>query len=907
MAEGPYERVTGRALPGLGSSPAGARYSYRDMGLTNGVTYFYQLEDIETTGVTTFHGPVAATPDPEHAPPETVSEENDVDARLSYGDPAANKFRLVEQRNAVVLELDTHGFTAIPQDDGTVRLEVPGLDEVSGASVPVKRLWIEAIAGRNVEIVSIRARGVERFEGLRPRWVSRSGDRGHAPAARSVRGNDASARRAVRKRTAQSSSTSRTRAMPRKHWSSSPRSRGMTVVSSSPKHSKCGSRFAVARRRCAPGRSPQNGKVAMRLVTVERGLYGVPLTQLPGRGRKALRLSRQGESVPYHVEDGMLYFWSEGALANPFGNEAVYELERGVPGERMEVVSHTGTGGLYWELLEREEERLYQAALLDAPDLWLWDYLLAPERKSFPFEVSGLAATESSHLTIALQGASDVPGVADHHVRAYVNGTYVGESRWDGKTAVTLDAELGAGVLRDGANSLELESVGKPAVAYSMILLDRFDVRYPRPADVLETARFVIDVTGPSRNLAFGLFEDPSRNPAFGLLEDPSPKWVAARNGFEASRTYVGLDSARRPELRRVRSATLRKRWKTDYLVIGPKAFLSAAKPLLRHRKRQGLRVATASTEAIASELGHGELTPESIRELVRIAYGQGRLRYVLLLGDATYDYKDFLQTGVVNHVPPLMVKTSYLWTASDPGYASVNGDDLLPDLAIGRLPVASVDDVRTMIDKILAYETRAAGFRRVTAAIVADNADGGGEFEAAASALANGVLAPIDTKTIFSSELGPQATRDAIVRRFDEGVSLVSYLGHGGIHLWADENIFSTSDVASLSSQSQQPIVLTMNCLNGYFHFPYFGSLAEELVGATGKGAIAAFSPSGLSLNEPAMAYQEKLLEALVTGGHERLGDAILEAQQAYATTGSFPELLRIYHLIGDPALTLR
>jgi hypothetical protein len=37
------------------------------------------------------------------------------------------------------------------------------------------------------------------------------------------------------------------------------------------------------------------------------------------------------------------------------------------------------------------------------------------------------------------------------------------------------------------------------------------------------------------------------------------------------------------------------------------------------------------------------------------------------------------------------------------------------------------------------------------------------------------------------------------------------------------------------------------MNCLNGYFHFPYFNSLSEELLKAEGKGIIAAFSLSGL------------------------------------------------------------
>ncbi len=61
-AEGPYERITSTVIPGLGSSPVGASYSYVDGGLANGTTYFYKLEDIETTGKTKLHGPVWAVP-----------------------------------------------------------------------------------------------------------------------------------------------------------------------------------------------------------------------------------------------------------------------------------------------------------------------------------------------------------------------------------------------------------------------------------------------------------------------------------------------------------------------------------------------------------------------------------------------------------------------------------------------------------------------------------------------------------------------------------------------------------------------------------------------------------------------------------------------------------------------------
>jgi hypothetical protein len=97
------------------------------------------------------------------------------------------------------------------------------------------------------------------------------------------------------------------------------------------------------------------------------------------------------------------------------------------------------------------------------------------------------------------------------------------------------------------------------------------------------------------------------------------------------------------------------------------------------------------------------------------------------------------------------------------------------------------------------------------------------------------------------------------------------------------------------------------MNCLNGYFHFSYFDSLAEALLKAEARGAVAAFSPSGLSLDAPAHRMHQLLLEALFQERHERLGDAVLAAQSRYASTGAFPELLSIYHLLGDPALELR
>jgi hypothetical protein len=154
----------------------------------------------------------------------------------------------------------------------------------------------------------------------------------------------------------------------------------------------------------------------------------------------------------------------------------------------------------------------------------------------------------------------------------------------------------------------------------------------------------------------------------------------------------------------------------------------------------------------------------------------------------------------------------------------------------------------------------------------------------------------------LFLSQLGP-GTRPAILDAFDSGLALMSYVGHGGAAVWASENVLNSWDPPSLLAQPRQPFLMTMNCLNGYFVAPNFDSLAEAFVKVQGRGAIAAFVPSGLSVDGPAHLFHRALMAEITSGRHPRLGDALLAAQESYARSGAMPELLSVYHLLGDPA----
>lgn len=954
-ADGVYTRVTSQPIPGLGSSPVGASYQYVDDGVTNGVTYFYELEDIETTGRTKRHGPVSATPTGTVSggvsESRGSSEKVTSATRITYGDPSANRLRVLrEGKSRLVLELVTAGFYAHPEEDGSVRIEIPGLGNLTEPDVPaipVKRTWIEAIAGRRVELASVTARDVEAFTGLRPsnaelrdlearvegtvraarrrtRGVFRGEGLYPAEAARIVNvGFQGETKKALME-------------LAPLRWDGNGNqlllARRLVVrVSFRGREPAESSDDGVRGRRYRRRPSHRSRGVVARLVTTAAGLHAVGYDDVLGRGRgvasSTLRLSRQDRTVAFRIEPNpdrfepgsTLYFVSESAAVNPYANELVYELEQASDGEVMpEIVAtpdETPTP-FYWHELELEENRLYQAALLAAPDLWLWDVLFAPVVKSFPFEVTTLVPTiTAGELSVWLQGASDADGL-DHHVRVYVNGTLLDDVYWDGKRAHRVHVDLPSGILVEGNNLLELENVGDTGAPFSMVMLDRFRVRYPR-RPVADDGRLeghwsasgaaeIAGVTAPAH--VVDVTEEPPR-----WLTGALPSGIGSiRFSTRAGRRYLvaSAEAVHRPEVRTVPSARLKSpRNRADYVILGPRALVREAGPLLELRQRQGLDAKGVAIEDVYSEFGFGEPTPASVREFLSYAYhqwGRPSLRYVVLLGDASFDFKDYLATGVVNHVPPMIVETSYLWTASDPVYAAVNGEDLLPDLALGRLPVSTAGEARVLVDKIVAYELGETTLADLIV-LVADDPDVAGDFVANADDLASGALAGRNVRKIYLSELGTTATRSAILEAFDDGASLTSYIGHGGIHLWGDELFFKNADVASMASQSQQPLLLTMNCLNGYFHFPYFDSLAEELLQAPGKGAIAAFAPSGLSLNTPAHRFHEALLRAIFSGEHARLGDAVLAAQEEYASSGAFPELLTIYNLLGDPALRLK
>jgi len=130
-----------------------------------------------------------------------------------------------------------------------------------------------------------------------------------------------------------------------------------------------------------------------------------------------------------------------------------------------------------------------------------------------------------------------------------------------------------------------------------------------------------------------------------------------------------------------------------SYLIIydDVPGVLTQLTPLIDWRKRQGYNVIAVSS----SDTGGNNW---QIEDYIDATYASADppLEYVTLVGDA----------GGYIAIPCFYENLSGYNGEGDHAYSTIVGDDILADVNIGRLSVRSIDELSTVVDKIVTYET---------------------------------------------------------------------------------------------------------------------------------------------------------------------------------------------------------
>ncbi|TDI38813.1 MAG: DUF11 domain-containing protein [Acidobacteria bacterium] len=622
-----------------------------------------------------------------------------------------------------------------------------------------------------------------------------------------------------------------------------------------------------------------------------------------------------------------LYFYGE-AIDDVYASENIYTLRigRGLTMEKMNAGGVGASGGQsFLATTHREENKFGGVSVPHEPgaDYWYWQFVTSDDEtygtRLFDLNVDGLAATNAAaELVVHLRGATTV-GIPDEHlVEVSVNGYTVGESSWMGFDKHEARFSIPSSFLVEGENTVEVVGKRPPGVAYSIFYVDGFDLSYPRRYEARGSELFFGSAN--NTNVTVVGFTDPSiivlelSNPRRPRLLDRvnvEADGAFFRASFRASRpdtAYIAASTAgiKMPVAitRDIRSRLRRKRNRADYLVIAPAELLDGAKALAKLRKRNGFRTMVVDLEDVYDEFSYGLETPEAVKAFLAYAYTEWSRapRYVVLAGNGHFDHHDNWKLGG-NLLPPLMVGTPEGLFASDSAFADIVGDDGVPEIALGRIPVLSNDELLDYVDKVRRYESGDTGPWANRILMLADNADARSNFPQDAERLIGFIPPDYDVDRVYLSQLTSAEARQKLFTALHEGVGHVHYFGHGGLDRLADESLLLISDVEYLVNQNY-PIVTLMTCSVGRFGIPGFTPLAAELVQKAGGGAIAVWSPTGLSKHGQAGVLAERFFLASFGQRDMLLGDAIVLSLQEYALLGGTRAMLSLYQLIGDPAL---
>ena len=346
-----------------------------------------------------------------------------------------------------------------------------------------------------------------------------------------------------------------------------------------------------------------------------------------------------------------------------------------------------------------------------------------------------------------------------------------------------------------------------------------------------------------------------------------------------------------------------------DLVIVTYPAFREQANRLADHRRtHDGLKVAVATTKEVYNEFGSGGQDATAIRDFMKQVYDRapaGKLQYLLLFGDASFDYKsspyndksqepawwasrapfrsdaDFDRANQ-NYVPTYESRESLtafygstVTYSSEDYYALLDDNEgelsenptgtEVQDVGVGRLPVrapkgspANADNARLMVDKLITYDAPASfGKWRNRLSLWADDGNGDLFVGGGSEPLAAGIQANYPAYNVHKVylDLYPQVSgaaglrspemNKAVDESFEGGSLLINYLGHGGPTGLSNDQIFTNATALALQNSVKLAFMVTGTCDLSTYDNPDFTSAGEQVLtdNANGGGAIGLFT----------------------------------------------------------------
>ncbi len=311
-----------------------------------------------------------------------------------------------------------------------------------------------------------------------------------------------------------------------------------------------------------------------------------------------------------------------------------------------------------------------------------------------------------------------------------------------------------------------------------------------------------------------------------------------------------------------------------DYLIISPSKILGEANRLADYHRSKGLSVLVTTEQTIYNEFSSGAKDPMAIRDFIKHLYfnastPEKRIKYVLMFGDTSYDFKNINGNNDDINVIAYQSKNSTSLASSyvtddffvmlddnEGEFYNTNGSGDLMDVGIGRMPVKSSNEATIAVNKTLAYYSKEAfGKWRNHISLVADDVDKlssdfGLEKKVEQVADLITLNKPVyNLSKIYSDAYvqeissGGQSYPDvikAINNAVERGSLLIDYFGHGGENGWAAERFLDIPQIQSWYNKEMLPLFITITCEFSRYDNPMRVAAGEHVFSNEHGGSVA-------------------------------------------------------------------
>jgi len=363
-----------------------------------------------------------------------------------------------------------------------------------------------------------------------------------------------------------------------------------------------------------------------------------------------------------------------------------------------------------------------------------------------------------------------------------------------------------------------------------------------------------------------------------------------------------------------------------DLVIVTHPSFINQANTLAGfHQQHDHMNVLVTTPDKIYNEFSSGAQDITAIRDFIKMIYdrsGKTAPRYLLMFGDASYDYKDRLQSNS-NFVPTYesseslnpvssIVTDDYFGLMDD---TEGQGSSGTIDIGVGRFPVQTVDQADAAVKKVIHYCANSDSVRndwRNVICFVADDWESGMHEQNADNVLIYDSAYNVDKIYLGAYDristpggLRYPEVNEAITRRVEKGALIMNWIGHGGVLGWAHARVLEIPQIKSWKNFDNMPVFLTATCEFSYFDDHSWTSAGEWVFLNPTGGGIAL-----LTTTRPTYASDNQLLVTgfymnafmKTNGKYPALGDLIMDSKNYAGGDAN----TRKFVLLGDPALQM-